>query len=79
MYVKFFVHKFLRDLQSFHFMFKITISKMRNLCFRLLFHWNLLIRRLLRSVFVLVNGMVFNRSNGLMIKCLIACLIYGNK
>ena len=30
-YVKFFVHKILRDLQSFHFVFKITISKMRNL------------------------------------------------
>ena len=36
---KFFrVQKFLRDLQSFHFAFKITISKMRNLCFMLLFH-----------------------------------------
>ena len=38
MYVKFFhvrkifVHKFLRDLKSFHFMSEITISKMRNLC-----------------------------------------------
>ena len=37
---------------------------------------NLLINRLLPSAFVLVNGIVFNRSNGLMIKCLIiACLL----
>ena len=28
----------LRDLQSFHFVFKITILIMRNLCSRLLFH-----------------------------------------
>ena len=27
---KIFVQKFLRDLQSFHFVFKIIISKMRN-------------------------------------------------
>ena len=33
-----FVHKFLRDLQSFHFVFKTNISKMLNLCSRLLFH-----------------------------------------
>ena len=38
MYVKFVVHKFLRDLQSFHFMFKITISENANLCSGLLFH-----------------------------------------
>ena len=31
-YVKFQTHNFWGDLQSFHFMFKITISKMRNLC-----------------------------------------------
>ena len=31
MYVKFFLQKVLRDLQSFPFVFKITISKMRNL------------------------------------------------
>ena len=37
-YVKFSVHKFLRDLLSFHLVFKIVISKMRNLCSRLLFH-----------------------------------------
>ena len=38
MYVKFFrVHKIL-DLQSFHFVFNITIPKMRNLCSRLPFH-----------------------------------------
>ena len=30
-YVKFFVHKVLRDSQSFHFAVKINISKMRNL------------------------------------------------
>ena len=30
-YIKFFIHKFLRDLLSFHFVFKTTISKMRNL------------------------------------------------
>ena len=29
---KYFVQKFSWDLQSFHFVFKITISKMRNLC-----------------------------------------------
>ena len=33
-----FVHKFLWDLQSFHFVSKITISKMLNLCSRLPFH-----------------------------------------
>ena len=37
-YVKFYVHKFLRDLQSFHFVFKIAIAKVRNLCSRLPFH-----------------------------------------
>ena len=37
-YTKFSVHRFLRDLQSSHFAFKITFSKMRNLCSRLLFH-----------------------------------------
>ena len=40
MYVKFFHDgnfKFLRYLQYFQFVFKITISKMRNLC-SLLFH-----------------------------------------
>ena len=37
-YVNFFEHKFLRDLQSPHFMFKIIILKMPNLCSRLLFH-----------------------------------------
>ena len=35
-YIKLFVHKFLRDMQSFRFLFKIT--KMRNLCSRLHFH-----------------------------------------
>ena len=30
-YVKFSVHKFLRDLRSFHFVFKITIPNVRNL------------------------------------------------
>ena len=30
-HVKFFVHKVLRDSQSFHFALKINISKMRNL------------------------------------------------
>ena len=30
-YVKHFVHKFLWDLQSFHFVFRITLSKMRKL------------------------------------------------
>ena len=38
---------------------------MRNLCSRLLFHKNFLNNRLLTSAFVLVNGIVFNRSNGL--------------
>ena len=66
-----FVHKFLRDLQSFHFAFKITFSKMRNLCTRFLFNKTLVINRLLTSVFVLVSRIVFNRSNGLVIKCLI--------
>ena len=37
-YVKFFVHMFLWDLQSFHFVFKIILSKMGNLCSRLLFY-----------------------------------------
>ena len=38
MYVNVFAHKFLRDLQYFHFVFKIVISKMRNLGSRLFFH-----------------------------------------
>ena len=46
----------------------ITISKMRNLCS------GLLIKRLLTSVFVLVNGMVLYLI-GQMVKCLIACLM----
>ena len=37
-YVKLFVRKFLQQLQSFHFSFKITIAKMRNFCSRLPFH-----------------------------------------
>ena len=37
-YVKFFMQTFSRDLQSFHFVFKINISKMRNLSCRLLFY-----------------------------------------
>ena len=57
------------------FVFKTTIPKMRNLCCRLLFYQNLLINTLLTSVFVLVNGIVFSRSNGLIIQCLIACLM----
>ena len=35
---KIFVHKFLRNLQSFHFVFKITILIVRDLLSRLLFH-----------------------------------------
>ena len=50
-YGKLFVHKFLRDLEPLHLVFKITISKMCYLCSRLLFHWNFLIDRLLTSVF----------------------------
>ena len=38
MHKKFFVIKFLRDLQSFHFVFKITILIVRDLLSRLLFH-----------------------------------------
>ena len=57
---------FARFLQSFYFVFKVTVTKMRNvLCSRLLFQKNLLIHRLLTSVFVLVNGIVFKRSNDL--------------
>ena len=37
-YVKFFVRKVSLYSQSFHFVFKIVISKMRNLCCRLLFY-----------------------------------------
>ena len=51
---------------------------MRNLCCRLLFYQNLPINRLLTSVFVLVNGIVFSSSNGLIIQCLIACLMNKN-
>ena len=40
---------------------------MCNLRSRLFFHWNLLIKRLVNRVFVLVNGIIFNRSNELMI------------
>ena len=74
-YVKFFMQTFSRDLQSFHFVFKINISKMRYFCCRLLFYQNLLINRLLTSAFVPVNGIVCNRSNGLITQCLIACLM----
>ena len=56
-------------------LFKIIISKVHNSWSRLLFHKNLLISRLLTSVFVLVNGIVFERSNGLIIEYLIACLM----
>ena len=44
---------------------------MRNSWSGLLFHRNLLINRLLKSVFVIVDGLVFERSNGLIIECLI--------
>ena len=56
-------------------LFEITTSKMGNFWSRLLFHKNLLINRLLTSVFVLVNRILFERSNGSIIKCLIACLM----
>ena len=74
-YLKFFVHKFLRDLESSHFVFKITNSIVGNSLSRLLSHWRLFINRLLTSAFVLVNRIVLNKSNGLMIKCLITCLM----
>ena len=44
-YVKFSVHKFWRELQSFHFEFK-----MLNLYSRLLFHRNLFINKLLKEL-----------------------------
>ena len=59
-YVKFSVHKFLRDLKSFHFVFKISILEMLNLRSRLLFQENLLINRLLTNVFALLNEIVLN-------------------
>ena len=65
MNVKSLVHSFLCDLQSFDFVFKIAISKMRNVCSRFIFHKNLLINWLLTSAFVPVNGIVCKRSNGL--------------
>ena len=46
-----------------------------NLRSRLFFHQKLLMNRLLSRTFVVVNGIVFNRSNGFMIKGLIACLM----
>ena len=49
---------------SFHFVFKVTIFKMRSLCCRLLKLFN----RLLTSAFVLVNGKVFNRFNNSIFK-----------
>ena len=81
MYIKFIrVSKIFRSqvfagFAVFSFAVKITISKMRNLCSSLLFHENLLISTLLTRVFILINGIVFNRLNGLVIKCLIACLM----
>ena len=41
----------------------------------LLFYQNLLMNKLLTTVFVLVNGIVFSRSNGLITQCLIAYLM----
>ena len=68
MYVKYFcTSKIFRAQVSVGFqVFKITISKMCK---------NWLINRSITSVFVLVYGIVFNRSNGLIIKCLSACLM----
>ena len=43
---------------------------MRDLLSGLLIHWRLLINRLLTSAFVPVNIIIFDKSNGLMIKCL---------
>ena len=73
MYIKFFrIRKIFRiqvfagfALQSFNFVFKITITEMHNVCCRLVFYQNLFTNRLLTSAFVLVNGIVFGRSNGL--------------
>ena len=63
MYVKLFAHKCLGNLQSFNFVFKITISKMRNLV--------ALSLKLAQSMETyLVNGILVYKSNGLMIKCL---------
>ena len=70
MYVKIFYTSVSGICSFFHFEFKITISKMRNLCSRLLFHQNF--HRLLTSVFVLVNRILVNRTNGLMIKFLMS-------
>ena len=63
-YLKFFVYKFLQDLESFRFVFKI--SKMDNVYSRLQFHLKMLSINLLRSASILVNRIIFNRSNGLM-------------
>ena len=71
MYVKFFhVRKTVRTkvFAGFAIFPFFHVSKMLNLCSRLLFHQYLLINRLLTSVFVLVNGIVFNRIK-------IACLM----
>ena len=52
---------------------------MRSLCSRWLFHLKLLVKRLLTSVFVLVNGIVFNRSKGLITECLISCIKHADE
>ena len=59
--------RFLRDLQPFYFVFKITISNMRKLCSTILLKF--------AHEQVVNNGIVFSRSNGLIIQCLIAYLM----
>ena len=50
-------------------MFLIIFSKINNLCSRLLFYQNLLINTLFTSAFILVNGIIFNRSDLSITKC----------
>ena len=64
MYINYFCERKVFRTQVFAgcavFVFKITISEKCNPCSWLLFYQNLFINRLLTSVFVPINGIVFN-------------------
>ena len=71
-YVIFFVHNFLRDLQSFHFVFKITIPKTYVLGCSFIKTYSLTEQVVTNKGFC---SSQWNCITGLIIKCLIACLM----
>ena len=64
---KIFRTQFFAGFAVFSLSLKLRFRKCISYILMFYVHWNLLIKRLLKSAFVLVNGIAFNRSNALMI------------